>query len=583
MQTTLTSVISAAVIGGDLIIGLSDGSIINCGRVQGPQGLTGDQGPMGATGRSGTNGNTILTVQGAPDTTVGKDGDFAINVTVWEIYGPRAGGVWGTGTPLRGNARGGQSPATTQNLFGSNSPGGGGGGGGGLQAIQGGKGITATPQGNPDVIEIDADIDTGKGLEFVAGKIAIQVGNGLEFDATTGAIKSKVNAADYAQLTYVDAQDDALSVRIDAADVRGSDNANAIAANTAEITANSADIDNLQIKVEALEGASMAGIWSLALNGSPRPGKVLLYKEGFQPGVTTWDDVKTLGFYPEDAGGTTHDFSNVIVGEYIRFTETTTVGEEDACTFIVTDTSSGPSGVFGVSVGTQKGQPVNDEQFKVEFLPPFDPSQYATVDYVDAEDALKVNKSGDTLSAQLTFKVGGETVNALSIQNKTNTKTCLQLWAPGGTGTQNKFVGRHGTALWFQNYTADDDDVLTTAKFEHEYYYFQAKSGVSYEATDKHSFTGSVNLTGPTTVSAGFAVKTPGANPESIFQVVTLSTPGASKAEYFGSVSTSKSIATKEYVDSSRSVTQTSTNDILKTITAASADFADFQARVAAL
>ena len=120
MQTTLTSVVSAAVISGDLIIGLSDGSIINCGRVQGPIGLTGDQGPMGATGRSGINGNTILTVQGIPDTTVGKDGDFAINVKLWEIYGPRAGGAWGAGTPLRGNTRGGGEHK--DNLFGNNSP-----------------------------------------------------------------------------------------------------------------------------------------------------------------------------------------------------------------------------------------------------------------------------------------------------------------------------------------------------------------------------------------------------------------------------------------------------------------------------
>ena len=107
MNSLATSVVSAAVIGGELILGLSDGSIINAGFVQGPQGLKGDQGPMGATGRSGTDGNTILTVAGAPDTTLGKDGDYAINTVVWEIYGPRSGGVWGAGTPLRGNTRGG--------------------------------------------------------------------------------------------------------------------------------------------------------------------------------------------------------------------------------------------------------------------------------------------------------------------------------------------------------------------------------------------------------------------------------------------------------------------------------------------
>ena len=107
MNSLATSVVSAAVIGGELILGLSDGSIINAGFVQGPQGLKGDQGPMGATGRSGTDGNTILTVAGAPDTTLGKDGDYAINTVVWEIYGPRSGGVWGAGTPLRGNTRAG--------------------------------------------------------------------------------------------------------------------------------------------------------------------------------------------------------------------------------------------------------------------------------------------------------------------------------------------------------------------------------------------------------------------------------------------------------------------------------------------
>ena len=46
----MASVASAAIIEGSLIIGLDDGSIINCGFVQGPQGLKGDPGPMGATG-----------------------------------------------------------------------------------------------------------------------------------------------------------------------------------------------------------------------------------------------------------------------------------------------------------------------------------------------------------------------------------------------------------------------------------------------------------------------------------------------------------------------------------------------------
>ena len=104
---TVTSVASAAIISGDLIIGLSDGSIINCGRVQGPQGLDGPAGPIGAPGRPGQDGNTILTSEGFPRPDVGTNGDYIIDKVSWTIYGPKANGVWGIGTPLRGNGKGG--------------------------------------------------------------------------------------------------------------------------------------------------------------------------------------------------------------------------------------------------------------------------------------------------------------------------------------------------------------------------------------------------------------------------------------------------------------------------------------------
>ena len=190
MSTVATSVVSAAVIGGDLILGLSDGSIINCGRVQGPQGLKGDQGPMGATGRAGTDGNTIHTVAGAPDTTLGRDGDYAINTTVWEIYGPRAGGAWGTGTPLRGNRRNG-SGEQREAIFGQpTESSGGGGGGGGIREIRGGNGIDTTRL-SATAYEVSAEVDETKGLAFGDdNQIEIKIGDGLAFDADTGALIS---------------------------------------------------------------------------------------------------------------------------------------------------------------------------------------------------------------------------------------------------------------------------------------------------------------------------------------------------------------------------------------------------------
>lgn len=79
---------------------------------QGPQGDTGPQGPQGPTGATGatgpagadgTDGNTVLNGAVAP-TTEGVDGDFYINTAVWDIYGPKSAGVWGSGVSLVGPA-----------------------------------------------------------------------------------------------------------------------------------------------------------------------------------------------------------------------------------------------------------------------------------------------------------------------------------------------------------------------------------------------------------------------------------------------------------------------------------------------
>ncbi len=96
------SVVSAAIVSGDLVIGLSDGGIINAGHVQGPQGLDGPTGPTGANGFAGTDGNTIRTSQGRPAPDLGNEGDFAINTVDIEIFGPKLNHGWGNGTPLRG-------------------------------------------------------------------------------------------------------------------------------------------------------------------------------------------------------------------------------------------------------------------------------------------------------------------------------------------------------------------------------------------------------------------------------------------------------------------------------------------------
>jgi hypothetical protein len=83
---------------------------------QGPAGAKGDTGAAGANGKDGTNGGpgsngaagangkTVLSGAANPTIAVGTQGDFYINTTSDEIFGPKPSnaGAWGAGTKLKG-------------------------------------------------------------------------------------------------------------------------------------------------------------------------------------------------------------------------------------------------------------------------------------------------------------------------------------------------------------------------------------------------------------------------------------------------------------------------------------------------
>lgn len=104
------SVVSAAIVSGELILGLQDGSIIRAGYVQGPKGLTGDVGAQGSVGPAGKDGNTLLHGAGIPTFDDGKDGDWYIDTTEYRCYGPKVAGKWGSGVALLPKDRGGKLP-----------------------------------------------------------------------------------------------------------------------------------------------------------------------------------------------------------------------------------------------------------------------------------------------------------------------------------------------------------------------------------------------------------------------------------------------------------------------------------------
>jgi integrin beta 8 len=93
------------------------GSIV---QAWGPQagGPTGPTGPAGANGTNGTNGTDGLTVRsgsGAPSAGLGVNGDWYIDTIAHAIYGPKAGGAWGSPTSLVGptGATGASGQSTT--------------------------------------------------------------------------------------------------------------------------------------------------------------------------------------------------------------------------------------------------------------------------------------------------------------------------------------------------------------------------------------------------------------------------------------------------------------------------------------
>jgi hypothetical protein len=82
---------------GRLIIGLSDGSVIDAGTVVGPAGATGSRGVTGLPGSPGADGNSILSGERAPADSLGADGDFYIDLASPQLdfYGPKRAGEWG--------------------------------------------------------------------------------------------------------------------------------------------------------------------------------------------------------------------------------------------------------------------------------------------------------------------------------------------------------------------------------------------------------------------------------------------------------------------------------------------------------
>jgi len=99
-------------VNGDYYLDKNNGNLYGPKTVSGwgtPFTIMGAVGANGANGTNGTNGTTTLSGNGTPATTVGVNGDYFLDKTNYLLYGPKTAAGWGTPILLRG-ADGAQGP-----------------------------------------------------------------------------------------------------------------------------------------------------------------------------------------------------------------------------------------------------------------------------------------------------------------------------------------------------------------------------------------------------------------------------------------------------------------------------------------
>ena len=163
-------------------------------------------------------------------------------------------------------------------------------------------------------------------------------------------------------------------------------------------------IDTLENKVEALEGAVIDAKYTLSTRTTPNEGEFALLS-ATDSIVGTWAVATKILFHETDDNGNPHTFDTIGLDDFVRIG-----GLMGAAVYKIKSQRGGSSPVyeFDVEIVSSSDSPFATLQYDFEFTPGFDASAYATVTYVDDQDALKVNKSGDTMTGKLILSSSGQ-------------------------------------------------------------------------------------------------------------------------------------------------------------------------------
>ena len=136
------------------------------------------------------------------------------------------------------------------------------------------------------------------------------------------------------------------------------------------------EVQSLKERVSEIEKSTENGNWRLLLEGEAGHGDLLAYQQGFIGGVVTWDQVAVVGFDLTDLGGVAHSCDGVAVGDVIRMK----AGDISQAAFQITGIEA--PGIYEVTLQSSKAEPINRQDYKIDFLSAFDPSKFASLSFV---------------------------------------------------------------------------------------------------------------------------------------------------------------------------------------------------------
>ena len=540
---------------GDLLVGLSDGSIINCGTVIGPAGATGVPGATGLTGEAGRDGAAVLSGPRAPQSTDGMEGDHWIDISSAEFgFFKKSGNGWSKLANLRQPAK---DPRIGPPVAGSSGSGSGGGGGGAEVHVG------PNAPSFPEIGELWYDTNDSDGRMYV------WTGDNWE------PVLPQPDLDGYAKINYVDQKTERLPYLLETDAVGGatpysSSAAIQLADNKGDITSVkitglngigiSADVDGINV-----DGAALTGDISLELDNyatkeysdgkdddlqnqidmlSVQKGAAANYdcksvsgSYNCRPGEAAFDNadanlVTVVGLGSEDKNGILT--KTVQVGDIIEY-----VSPSGADTrFKAVDVTGHPI-YMAVEFVSGNQTFVENVQYTVYIYPQNEAGP--TKDYVDAQDALKVDRAGDTMKGLLVMDTGSSYETAIQVKaygGSPGTRvTTLQIGSDGKINSSHLIKTTRNNGYAFE---IKPDDATTVSYLHTNGTFKLGGTGEILGDVDITTESGTgVRILGPLKVKA--TNQTIGGT--NVFEVFD------SEAKYNGAISSDNNLATKKYVD----------------------------------